>query len=99
MVSLRFIQRYLFEIETRLIPCVFVHFSVFAGHFSGLRPPPNVLNVPHSLALLDAKELVCVADRENGRVQCFSTRDGQFQFQIQTPDFGQTVYAIAYEGS
>jgi len=39
---------------------------------------------------------LCVADRENGRIQCFSSKDGQYQMQIKVPEFGETVYAIAY---
>ncbi|KAK7485924.1 hypothetical protein BaRGS_00022790, partial [Batillaria attramentaria] len=33
---------------------------------------PYVLNVPHSLALVEQLDLICVADRENGRVLCYN---------------------------
>lgn len=35
-------------------------------------PPPGTFKVPHSLALVDDLGLLCVADRENERIQCFS---------------------------
>jgi len=37
---------------------------------------PGELNLPHGIAI-DEREIVYVADRENGRIQCFS-REGKF---------------------
>ncbi|XP_067938308.1 peptidyl-glycine alpha-amidating monooxygenase B-like [Watersipora subatra] len=41
---------------------------------------PNRFNVVHSLALSETKNLLCVADRENGRIQCFNT-EGKFLYE------------------
>ncbi len=35
---------------------------------------PSAFNVPHALALAQDKDLLCVADRENSRVQCFKVQ-------------------------
>ena len=45
---------------------------------------PTVYNfrVPHALALVESKNLICVADRENGAVQCFNNSDGTFEFSV-----------------
>jgi hypothetical protein len=52
--------------------------------------------VPHGLTLAEDKNLLCVADRENGRVQCFNTDSGKFAKSIQPPEFGSTIYSVAY---
>ena len=57
---------------------------------------PYSLNVPHGLTLAEDKNLICVADRENGRVQCFNTESGKFVKSIQPPEFGSTIYSVAY---
>ncbi|XP_078484053.1 peptidyl-glycine alpha-amidating monooxygenase B [Ciona intestinalis] len=54
----------------------------------------GTFNVVHSITI--AGDDVCVADREDGRVQCF-TKDGDFVRVIQDKkDTGRSVYAIEY---
>jgi len=57
------------------------------------------MTIPHSVALVPENDLVCVADRENGRIQCFSIIDGQLKKVIKHPDFRSYIYAIYYQGS
>ncbi|XP_033750528.1 peptidyl-glycine alpha-amidating monooxygenase A-like [Pecten maximus] len=57
--------------------------------------------VPHSLALIEARNIICVADREHGRIQCFSagingTEAGHFVRSFDNKEFGK-VFAIAYD--
>lgn len=52
--------------------------------------------VPHSLVFLPDKKEVCVADRENGRIQCFTTTNGEFVKEIKKEEFGGEVFAITY---
>lgn len=59
-------------------------------------PPPFALDVPHKLTLAEDKGLVCVADRENGRVQCFTMANGTFHCQIRQKEFGDRLFAVAY---
>ncbi|XP_060062812.1 peptidyl-glycine alpha-amidating monooxygenase A-like [Ylistrum balloti] len=59
--------------------------------------------VPHSLALIEARNIICVADREHGRIQCFSagmngTEAGQFVRSFDNKEFGK-VFAIAYDNN
>lgn len=60
------------------------------------------LQVPHSLALLEQHDLICIADREDMRVVCrgaeLSTESkDQAPLTIQQPDLGR-VYAITNHG-
>lgn len=57
------------------------------------------MNVPHSLTLVPERDMVCVADRENGRIQCFSTSDGRLQMVLKFPEFRTSLYAVAYTGT
>lgn len=50
--------------------------------------------VPHSLALHEDKNLLCVADRENYRVQCFDL-NGNYIHQALSTEFGP-VYGVAF---
>nr|XP_022332156.1 peptidyl-glycine alpha-amidating monooxygenase B-like isoform X1 [Crassostrea virginica]XP_022332157.1 peptidyl-glycine alpha-amidating monooxygenase B-like isoform X1 [Crassostrea virginica] len=59
------------------------------------QPPPSTFNVPHSMTLAEDKNLLCVADRENGRIQCFDL-EGRFQRMIDSPEFGDRIFAISY---
>ncbi|OTF83477.1 hypothetical protein BLA29_002069 [Euroglyphus maynei] len=63
-------------------------------------PPPNSLNVPHKILLIDQmngnEKLACIADRENGRIECFLAPYGQFRFQIRLPQFNGRLFSIAY---
>ncbi|XP_022106614.1 peptidyl-glycine alpha-amidating monooxygenase B-like [Acanthaster planci] len=52
--------------------------------------------IPHSLALAEKQQLLCVADRENGRILCFNSTTGEYDRQITSEDFGGRVFAIAY---
>ncbi|CAF1337947.1 unnamed protein product [Didymodactylos carnosus] len=60
------------------------------------------LLVPHSLALIESLDILCVADRENGRIVCFDagldsqSDEGQIQSIIKHQRM-KTVYAIAYD--
>ncbi|XP_067290139.1 peptidyl-glycine alpha-amidating monooxygenase B isoform X2 [Pseudorasbora parva] len=52
--------------------------------------------IPHSLAFLPDKRELCVADRDNGRIQCFMADTGEFVKEIKKDMFGGEVFAIAY---
>ncbi|KAM9735351.1 peptidyl-glycine alpha-amidating monooxygenase B isoform 2-T2 [Menidia menidia] len=52
--------------------------------------------IPHSLVFLPDKKEVCVADRENGRIQCFIAETGEFVKEIKREEFGGEVFAITY---
>ncbi|XP_018523411.1 peptidyl-glycine alpha-amidating monooxygenase isoform X3 [Lates calcarifer] len=52
--------------------------------------------VPHSLVFLPDRQEICVADRENGRIQCFTAETGEFVKEIQKDDFRGEVFAITY---
>ena len=65
-----------------------------AGPFT-INKGPNSFNIPHGLALAEDKGEICVADRENGRVQCF-TLDGDFTRSIQPEEFGSRIFSVAY---
>nr|XP_019955657.1 PREDICTED: peptidyl-glycine alpha-amidating monooxygenase isoform X3 [Paralichthys olivaceus] len=52
--------------------------------------------VPHSLVFLPDRREVCVADRENGRIQCFIAETGEFVKEIKKEEFGGEVFAINY---
>lgn len=49
--------------------------SSFSG-ISNLIAPPGSFAIPHALTLVKDKNLICAADRENGRIQCFSAENG-----------------------
>ncbi|XP_046368775.1 peptidyl-alpha-hydroxyglycine alpha-amidating lyase 2-like [Haliotis rufescens] len=61
------------------------------------------LQVPHSLALVEKEDLICVADREDARVQCFNaglkdaTKTGQFIKTLFPQNAIGNVYAITYD--
>uniref|UniRef100_F1L7K5 peptidylamidoglycolate lyase n=1 Tax=Ascaris suum TaxID=6253 RepID=F1L7K5_ASCSU len=46
--------------------------ATFGSPNSGLIPEDGEFWIPHSLALIEDLNLICVADRENERIQCFS---------------------------
>lgn len=52
--------------------------------------------VAHSLVFIPESREVCVADRENGRIQCFIAETGEFVKEIKKDEFGGEVYAITY---
>lgn len=49
----------------------------------------------HSLTFADDKNMVCVADRENGRVICFDT-DGNVMKELKPKGFGGRIFGISY---
>uniref|UniRef100_K9IN95 Putative peptidylglycine alpha-amidating monooxygenase n=1 Tax=Desmodus rotundus TaxID=9430 RepID=K9IN95_DESRO len=63
---------------------------------SGNNPAPAQFSVPHSLALVPHLDQLCVADRENGRIQCFNTDTKEFVREIKHASFGRNVFAISY---
>ena len=81
-----------------------------AGPFT-LKPAAYNFNIPHGLALAEDKNevfvchlpsgltplsaKVCVADRENGRVQCFNM-DGEFTKTVKPSEFGSRIFSTAY---
>merc|ERR1719391_1259083 len=48
-----------------------------SGPFT-MKTGPYSFNVPHGTALAEDRKELCVADRENGRVQCFNSDSGEF---------------------
>ncbi|CAF5011291.1 unnamed protein product, partial [Rotaria socialis] len=61
-------------------------------------PFPNQWNIVHSIALNEDAQLLCGADRENYRIQCFDANTGEFQRQIrvETKDNIGPIYAIEF---
>ncbi|XP_067340274.1 peptidyl-glycine alpha-amidating monooxygenase B isoform X1 [Channa argus] len=66
----------------------------FAGSSDRRRRVP--FKIPHSLVFLPDRREVCVADRENGRIQCFIAETGEFVKEIKKAEFGGEVFAITY---
>ena len=58
-------------------------------------PPPSTFDLPHSLTTLEDKGLVCVADRQNGRIQCFDL-DGKFVHEMHPGGFAGNIYGVQY---
>ena len=56
---------------------------------------PNTFSIPHSLTLDEKRDMLYVADRENGRIQCFDS-DGKFHKEITSPKFGGLVFAVDF---
>uniref|UniRef100_A0A667ZLF8 Peptidylglycine alpha-amidating monooxygenase n=1 Tax=Myripristis murdjan TaxID=586833 RepID=A0A667ZLF8_9TELE len=54
--------------------------------------------IPHSLVFLPDRQELCVADRENGNIQCFVANTGEFVKEISKKEFGGEVYAVSYSG-
>lgn len=52
--------------------------------------------IPHSLVFLPDRREICVADRENGRIQCFLAETEEFVKEIKKKEFGGKVFAITY---
>ncbi|XP_076995178.1 peptidyl-glycine alpha-amidating monooxygenase isoform X14 [Tamandua tetradactyla] len=63
---------------------------------SGSNPKPGQFSLPHSLTLVPHLDQLCVADRENGRIQCFKTDTKEFVREIKHASFGRNVFAISY---
>lgn len=58
--------------------------------------PQNFFAIPHALTLALDLGLICVADRENGRVQCFNIKNGSFHSQYFSPIIGNRLFGVAY---
>lgn len=63
---------------------------------SNKSPPSYAMFVPHALALDEDKNLIYVADREDGRVMCYNAQNGSFHREYKHPVIGTKVYSIAY---
>lgn len=61
-----------------------------------LQPAPYHFQVPHSLALIEDMNNLCVADRENGRVQCFDCHNGTFLRSVESQTMGQRLYGVSF---
>nr|KAI8727075.1 alpha-amidating enzyme precursor 1 [Biomphalaria glabrata] len=61
----------------------------------GAVPPVVTFDIPHSITVSEEHHLVCVADRENNRIQCFDL-DGNFKQVIKCPEFGPRLFALEY---
>ncbi|CAF3020503.1 unnamed protein product [Rotaria sp. Silwood2] len=61
-------------------------------------PLPNEWNIVHSIALNEDAQLLCGADRENFRIQCFNSNTGEFQRQIriENKETIGAIYAIEF---
>ncbi|OXB56841.1 hypothetical protein ASZ78_005753, partial [Callipepla squamata] len=57
---------------------------------------PGQFRIPHSLALISELSQLCVADRENGRIQCFRLETGEFVREIKHKSFGRELFAVSY---
>ncbi|XP_078009194.1 peptidyl-glycine alpha-amidating monooxygenase isoform X4 [Phascolarctos cinereus] len=73
-----------------------VFISQWGEESSGNNPKPGHFQVPHSLTLVPHFGQLCVADRENGRIQCFKMETKEFVREIKHPAFGRNVFAISY---
>ncbi|XP_027527030.1 peptidyl-glycine alpha-amidating monooxygenase isoform X3 [Neopelma chrysocephalum] len=60
------------------------------------RARPGQFHIPHSLALIPDFSQLCVADRENGRIQCFRLETGEFTREIKHKSFGRELFAVSY---
>ncbi|XP_074935949.1 peptidyl-glycine alpha-amidating monooxygenase isoform X8 [Phalacrocorax aristotelis] len=60
------------------------------------RARPGQFQIPHSLALIPDFSQLCVADRENGRIQCFRSQTGEFIREIKHKSFGRELFAVSY---
>ncbi|TNN16077.1 Peptidyl-alpha-hydroxyglycine alpha-amidating lyase 2 [Schistosoma japonicum] len=69
-------------------------------------PGPYDLNIPHQLSLLEEEDAICVADRENKRVVCYTAglysqtlkNTGEYLFEYNQPNM-RPVYGVAIEPS
>ncbi|XP_075788184.1 peptidyl-glycine alpha-amidating monooxygenase isoform X3 [Pelodiscus sinensis] len=57
---------------------------------------PGQFQIPHSLTLIPEFGQLCVADRENGRIQCFRSETGEFTREIKHKLFGRELFAVSY---
>ncbi|XP_075976775.1 peptidyl-alpha-hydroxyglycine alpha-amidating lyase 1-like isoform X2 [Anticarsia gemmatalis] len=55
-----------------------------------------VFDVPHALTLAEDRGLVCVADRERGRVACFRHDNGSYVSSFSSWLIGGRLFSVAY---
>ncbi|XP_056369545.1 peptidyl-glycine alpha-amidating monooxygenase isoform X5 [Oenanthe melanoleuca] len=60
------------------------------------RSRPGQFRIPHSLALIPDLSQLCIADRENGRIQCFRLETAEFTREIKHKAFGRELFAVSY---
>ncbi|XP_054741836.1 peptidyl-alpha-hydroxyglycine alpha-amidating lyase 1 [Anastrepha obliqua] len=58
--------------------------------------PKNYFAIPHALTLVPEQQLICAADRENGRVQCFFWTNGTFHSQYYSQIVGDRLFSMDY---
>jgi len=63
---------------------------------AGATALPSTFSLPHSVTAAENRGIVCVADRENGRVQCFDFV-GNLKQVNEAPQLGPTLYAVTYD--
>lgn len=66
------------------------------GGFGISSPPPATFSIPHALTLVESQGELCVADRENGRVQCFTIEQGKFARQFKFDGWGSRLFSVSY---
>lgn len=61
-------------------------------------PLPNQWNIVHSIALNEEAQILCAADRDNYRIQCFNSNTGEFlrQIRVDGKDNIGPIYAIDF---
>lgn len=65
--------------------------------FLGIGRAANYMfDIPHALTLATDKGLVCAADRENGRVQCFDWHNSTIVSKIYSDSIGSRLFSVAY---
>ncbi|XP_053685548.1 peptidyl-alpha-hydroxyglycine alpha-amidating lyase 1 [Sabethes cyaneus] len=58
--------------------------------------PASFFAIPHALTYAADKDLLCVADREQGRVQCFNAGNGTFHSMYSHPQIGSRLFSVKY---
>lgn len=70
--------------------------TTFGGGDAYEVAPPNYFAIPHDLTFIPESKLICVADRENGRVQCFHSINGTFHSQYHSPIIGDRLFSVDF---
>ncbi|ETN65499.1 peptidyl-glycine alpha-amidating monooxygenase [Anopheles darlingi] len=58
--------------------------------------PTSFFAIPHALTVVPKQDLLCVADREQGRVQCFHTANGTYHSQFHSDEIGTRLFSVKY---
>lgn len=58
--------------------------------------PENFLAIPHALSYSEDRGLICVADREQGRIQCFHAQNGTFHSMYSNTQIGSRLFSMKY---